>query len=71
MFTMKKFKSYKNTDNYEILGEVRLVPTEEECAKVRAKQPHLRICPHCHKPVVAKEFACSNCGETNLKVISK
>jgi hypothetical protein len=68
---MKKFKSFKNNENYEILGEIRLVPTEEECAKVRAKQPYLRICLDCHAPIIAGQFQCHICSGENLKVISK
>lgn len=66
-----KFNKFRDVSDYEVVVGFRLVPTQEEIDKVNKKLPHLRICPHCHKPVIAKEFACGNCGEDNLKVISK
>lgn len=66
---MKQTK-FKYPDYEKVIG-FRLTPTQEECDAEYKKMPYLRLCPHCHKPVVASEFACGNCGETNLKVVSK
>lgn len=67
----KKFNKFRDVGDYEVVVGFRLVPNQEEIDKINEKLPHLRICPHCHKPVVAKEFRCGNCGNTELKVISK